>query len=58
MVPDRPQHARPDACIIAQQYSSAIFISMRFHSRKEKFDARLKNFIISICCFTLLKLCV
>jgi hypothetical protein len=32
--PDRPQHDRPVTCVIAQQYSSAIFVSLRFQSRK------------------------
>jgi hypothetical protein len=34
--PDRPQHDRPDNCVIAQQYSSSIFFSLRFHSSKGK----------------------
>jgi len=42
------------ACVIAQQYSSAYFVSLRFHTRKEKFSALLKNIIIQS--FTLLKL--
>jgi hypothetical protein len=46
MKPDRPQHDRPATFVIAQQYSSATFVSMRFHSRKEKFGVRLKNLII------------
>jgi len=33
---DRPQHDRPAACSLAQKYSSATFVSMRFLSRKEK----------------------
>ena len=37
METDRPQHERPTAYVIAQQYSSATLISLRFHSRKEKF---------------------
>jgi hypothetical protein len=35
----------PAACVIAQQYSSAIFVSRRFLSRKEKFGTRFKNLI-------------
>jgi hypothetical protein len=35
--------------MIALQYPSAIFVQMRFHSRKEKFGAGSKSFIISIC---------
>jgi hypothetical protein len=42
---DRPQHIRPVACVIAQQYSSAIFFPLRFHSRFEKFGPSLKNVI-------------
>jgi hypothetical protein len=37
METDRPQHERPTAYVIAQQYSSATLISLRFHSCKEKF---------------------
>jgi hypothetical protein len=44
---DRPQHDRHAACVIAQQYSSATFISMLFHSGKEKFDVLFK-YIISM----------
>jgi hypothetical protein len=34
---DRPQHYDPSACVIAQQYSSAIFVTLRrLHSREEK----------------------
>jgi hypothetical protein len=40
---DRPQQDRPNACVIAQQYSSAAFVSLRFQSRKEKYGARLMN---------------
>ena len=45
---DRPQHDRPAACVIAQQYSSATFYSLRFHSHKENFGIRCKNVINSI----------
>jgi hypothetical protein len=34
--PDRPQHYRPTACVIAQQYSSATFVSFSFYFGKEK----------------------
>ena len=34
--PDRQQHDRASACVIAQQYSSATFVSC-FRSREEKF---------------------
>jgi hypothetical protein len=44
---DRPQNDRPAACVIAQQYSSAMFFSLRFRSRREKFDVRIKKVIFS-----------
>ena len=31
-------------CVIAQQYSSATFVSLHVHSHKKKFDARFKIF--------------
>ena len=34
--PDRPQHDRPTALVIAQQYFSAI-VSLRYHSHKKSF---------------------
>jgi hypothetical protein len=37
--PERRQHNRPAVCVIAQQHSSATFVSLRFHSFKEKFVA-------------------
>jgi hypothetical protein len=33
--PDRLQHDRHAAYVISQQYSSATFISLRFHYRKK-----------------------
>ena len=39
---DRPQHDRPVACVIAQQYSSAMRVSLRFHCRKEKSGAHFQ----------------
>jgi hypothetical protein len=41
--PDRPQHDRTAVRVIAQQYSSATFVPLRFHSRKESFGAPLEN---------------
>ena len=38
---------RPAACVIAQQYSSATFVPLLFHSTKENPGA-LKNIITSI----------
>ena len=37
--PARPDHDHPPICVIAQQYSSAAFVSLRFHPRREKFGA-------------------
>ena len=31
---------RPAACVIAQQYSSAMYVRIRFHSNKQKLGAR------------------
>ena len=42
MEPDRPQRDHLAACVIAQQYSPATFVSLRFHFRKEKYGARFK----------------
>jgi hypothetical protein len=33
---ERPPHVRPTACVLAQQYPSATFVSIWFHSRKQK----------------------
>ena len=58
MEADRPQHDGPTACVTAQQYSSATFISLSFHSRREKTNRRaLKNIIISILFFFFKKNC-
>jgi hypothetical protein len=46
--PDRLQHDRPVACVIAQKYSSATFLSLRFHSGKEKFGSHYRTVIISV----------
>ena len=54
--PDRPRYDQPAACVIAQQYSSASFFSLRFQTRKESFGERFKSFISSYMFFTLLKL--
>ena len=42
MEPDRPQRDHLAACVIAQQYSPATFVSLCFHFRKGKFGARFK----------------
>jgi hypothetical protein len=41
--PDGPQHDPAAVCVIAQDCSSASFVSLRFHFHKEKFGALLKN---------------
>jgi len=44
-----PQHTETRSAavyVIAQQYSSATFVSQRFRCRKEKFGARFKDFSI------------
>jgi hypothetical protein len=48
--PDSPQHTRPAACVIAQQYSSATFMSERLQYRKEKIRRALEilYFFISV----------
>jgi hypothetical protein len=43
MEPDRPQHDRPAACVIAQQYSSATFVTLRFSSPQRKFRRAFKK---------------
>jgi hypothetical protein len=37
----------PVTCVIAQQYSSHKFNSLRFNSRKAKYNGRFKKVIIS-----------
>jgi hypothetical protein len=49
MEPDRPQHDRSAARVIAQQYSSSTFVSLCFHSRKEKQGARFRNLFLNCC---------
>ena len=43
MEPDRPQHVRPAACLIAQQHSSVTLVSMHFYPRAEKFGSGFKK---------------
>jgi hypothetical protein len=40
--PDRPQHDRPDAYAIEQQFSSAPFLSLSFHFRNKKLETLSK----------------
>ena len=51
MESDRPQNDRSAASVIAQQYSSATFVSWHFHHCKEKLSVRSKNDIIPILHF-------
>jgi hypothetical protein len=41
----RKQHDYPAAFVVAQNYSSVIFVSLPFQSRKEKFGKRLKKLL-------------
>jgi hypothetical protein len=43
---DQQQYDLPAACVTTQQYSSATFVSLCFHYRKEIFGVTLKNEII------------
>ena len=43
MEPDRPQHERPVACVIAHLHSSATLVSMHFNSRTEKFGGAFQK---------------
>jgi hypothetical protein len=51
--PDRLQHIGPTACIIAQQYSSATFVSLCFvpPPPPKKMGVPFNNFIISFFLF-------
>ena len=46
----------PITCAIPQQYSSTTFLSLRFHSRKEKYRGCYKNVISFLFNFSSLKL--
>jgi hypothetical protein len=51
---DRQQQDHPAVCIIAQQYTTATFFLLRFHSGKEKFKAFRKcYYFISFLIFKL-----
>jgi hypothetical protein len=41
--PDWPQHGWSAAFVIAQQYSFATFVTLRFHSDKKKIRCPLTN---------------
>jgi hypothetical protein len=49
--PDQPQHYRAAGCVIAQQYPSAVFVSLYFHPRKNKSGARFKHISLLITPF-------
>jgi hypothetical protein len=53
--PDRLQHVRLAACVIAQQKSFAKFSSLQFYSHKDKLGARFKVVTFSTF-FNLLKI--
>jgi hypothetical protein len=42
---DRPQHDGPSTCVTAQQYSSATFVSLRFHYLKQN-SARVSKILL------------
>ena len=44
-------HRHDPACVIAQQHSSTIYVSLHLHYCKEKFGARFKNVIIYLTFF-------
>jgi hypothetical protein len=43
--PNRSQHDRPATWVVAQQYSSATFVSLPSHSLKQKFGERFEKVI-------------
>jgi hypothetical protein len=51
---DQPQHDRPGACVVAQQYSSATFVSLRFQLPHGKNLAHFFKNIIICTFFTFL----
>ena len=46
--PARPQLHHPAACVISQQYSSATFVTLCVHFRKEKFGVFKKCYIFHL----------
>jgi len=48
MRPDKPQYGLSATRDIAQQYSSASVVSLRFHPRNQKIGVGLKNVITII----------
>jgi hypothetical protein len=55
MQPDRPQRGSPASCVIAQQYYSATFVSLRLLFRKKKFGALLKTLLLLFFAFKKLR---
>ena len=52
--PNRTQHEHPPACVIAQHYSFATFVSLRSNSRqKEKLGCMLKTLLFHFNIFKL-----
>jgi hypothetical protein len=49
--PDQQPHDRPAACVIAQHYSSATFVSLRLHFRKQNLTALFKNVLFQFYAF-------
>jgi len=45
--PDRPQHDRPAACVIAQQHSSATFVSLSIHPAKKNSVFQIYEYLIA-----------
>jgi len=46
--PRQTQHNRPAACVVAQQYSYATFVSLPCKSRQEKIGARLNMLLLHL----------
>ena len=46
--PDLSQSDSPAAFVIAQQYSSATFVSLRYYSRQEKIQCFSKNVVLKL----------
>jgi hypothetical protein len=53
LMPDRAQNDRPATCVIAQQYSSAIFVSLHFYCQWQKLGAFIKTVSIPFIFFKL-----
>jgi hypothetical protein len=51
--PDRPQHGHAAVCVIAQECSSATFVSLRFYLHEEN-SARFSKTFCNLSFFTIL----